>query len=187
MINLDFFNKLSKKEKFGIVISAVIISLALIDRVIVIPIKDKLERLDREVIIMEKKLAGDLRNINQKELILTQYNNYSKYIKKAGSDEEEVAKVLAQVESLARQSGVALINVKPQAFLAKENYKQFQVEIEAEAGMEALVKFLYGLNTSTQLLRADSLRFAVKEKDASRLRAIIGITKLVVSENEKQG
>ena len=53
-------------------------------------------------------------------------------------------------------------------------------EIEAEGEMESLVNFLHQLNTSSQLLRANNLRFNLKEKDSPVVKASVLITKILI-------
>ena len=62
------------------------------------PIRTKFNALNLQIRISEKQLGGDMRNINQKKFIDEEYEQYLPYIRRSGSDEEEVAKILGEIE-----------------------------------------------------------------------------------------
>jgi len=175
-----FLNKLSKKERIGLFISIGFVSLALLDRLIISPINNKIQQINREIKISEKQLGCGLRNLNQKDIIAKEYQKYIQYVKTAASDEEETAKILGEIEELARRSAVYLVDIKPQLPQKIDFYKEYKVEVEAEAEMESMIKFLHRLNTSSQLLRAEKLRLSLKEKNSSIVKASILVTKILI-------
>ena len=175
-----FFASLSKKEKIGLSIAVVFVSLAFLDGLVISPIKNRIQQINREVKIAERELGRDLRNLNQKNVISGEYRKIIEYVKKVGSDEEEAAIILGEIEELARKSAINLVDMKPQVPKGIDFYKEYTVEIETEGGMESLMNFLCQLNNSTQLLRAEKLRISLKEKDSSVVKASVLITKLSI-------
>jgi len=101
-------------------------------------------------------------------------------VQRSGSDEEEVAKILGEIESLARQSKVYLANMKPQSPKEIDFYKEYAVEIDAEGEIVPLTAFLHQLNTSTQLLRVEKLRLSSKKKGDKTLKASMLIIRILV-------
>jgi len=181
MINLEFFNKLSKKERIGLVVALVIIIVVLVDKLVISPVGEKFRRIDQEIDFSEKKLSRDLRNINNKDLIESEYKKYKDFVKKSSSsDEEDVANILAEIESLARSTGVNLVDIKPQATKRTDFYKEYAIAVEVEASMEQVITFLYNLNNSEQLLRAVKLRIGLKSKESSLMKASLLVTKISV-------
>ena len=65
--------KVSQKERIGISIAAIIILLAIVDRLIYAPINETLEKINREIKISEKRLTYSLNNLEQKEFITGEY------------------------------------------------------------------------------------------------------------------
>ena len=174
------WDKLSKKEKIGLSFSFAIVSLALLDRAIVSPIRSRFQRINQAIAIGEKQLGHDLRNIRQKDQIAAEFEKYVQYVQRSGSDEEEVAKILGEIEALARQSNVYLVDMKPQTPKEVDFYKEYAVEIEAEGDMTALVRFLYQMNTSVQLLRVEKLRLNSRKSGDPVLKSSMLITKILV-------
>lgn len=178
---LDFIAKLSKKEKLGLSIALVFIMIAFMDRLVIKPVKNRVDRLNHQIQVAEEELKLDIRNLNEKRAISREYEKYTQYVTKAGSDEEEVAKVLAEIEGLARKSNVHLVDITPQAPQEVDFYKEYAAELEIEGTMDSVVKFLYQLNNSTLLLRAQKLRISLRTPGSSDVSALILVTKILVS------
>jgi Tfp pilus assembly protein PilO len=177
MIGIDFFSKLSKKEKAGVIAACVIIAAVFVDRAVIHPMGAKLRRIGQEIAFSEKKLNHDLRNIHNKELIESEYAKYKNSIRKgAASDEENVSNMLAEIEGLARTAGVNLVDIKPQASKQIDFYKEYAAEVTIEGQMEQIITFLHKLNSSAQLLRAVKLRLGMKQKESSFVRASMLVT-----------
>ena len=175
-----FWEKLSQKEKLGLSLAFLVLAVAATDRLIVSPIRLKFRRIDQSIKISEKQLAHDLRNVRLQGPITEKFEQYAPYVERSGSDEEEVAKILGEIESLARQSNVYLANVKPLTSKEIEFYIEYAVEIEAEADIERLTRFLYDLNMSNQLLRVEKLRLSSQKKGEKTLKASLLITRILV-------
>ena len=174
------WDKLSKKEKIGLSVAFAFLALAFLDRLLISPIRTKFNALNLQIRISEKQLGGDMRNINQKKFIGEEYEQYLPYIRRSGSDEEEVAKILGEIEALARKSSVYLVDMKPRKPREVEFYKEYTVEIEAEGYMESLMSFIYQVNTSSQLLRIETLRLNLTKGGSNVLSASMLITKVLI-------
>ena len=178
---MEFFNKLAKKERVGLVVALIVVTLVIVDRLVINPISDKFRRVNSDIKLSEKKLSLDLRNINNKNIIESEYKRYKNYVKRSSaSDEEDVANILAEIEGLARTSSVRLVDIKPQAPKQADLYKEYAIEVEVEGDMEQITTFLYNLNNSAQLLRVVKLRLGLKDKETSLVKSSILITKISI-------
>jgi len=175
-----FWDKLSQKEKIGLSLAFTFILVASLDRLIISPIRGQLRRINQAVKIGEKQLKHDLRNVHQKDQIAAEFEKYAEYVQRSGSDEEEAAKILGEIESLARKSKVYLVDMKSQTPKEVEFFKEYAIEIEAEGEIASLTTFLHQLNTSTQLLRVEKLRLNSQKKGDKTLKASMLITKILV-------
>jgi hypothetical protein len=70
--------------------------------------------------------------------------------------------------------------MKPLAPRAVDFYKKYEVELEIEGEMEQVVNFLYQLNNSPQLLRAEKVALNPKDRDSTTVRAKLNVTKVVM-------
>jgi len=177
---VNFWNKLSSKEKTGLIFAFGFLAFAFMDQLVVSPIRTKIKQIDRMIDINEKQLSMNLRNVKQREMIEAQYEEYVDFIQKEGSDEEKVAKILGEIEVLARKSEVYLVDTKPHTPKQVDFYREFAVEIEGEGRMESLILFLHRLNSSDQLLRAEKVRLNIKGKTTGIIKASMLITKVLL-------
>lgn len=175
-----FLVRFSKKEKRGIYIAIIFISLAFLDRLVVSPINGKIQQINRDIKLSEKQLGQYLRYLLQKERVSKEYQKYLQFVEKIGSDEEEVAKIIGEIEELARRTKIYLVDIKPQSPKEIDFYKEYTVEIEIEGRLEPIVNFLYQINNSLQLLRAEKLRITLKEKEADVIKSSMLITKILI-------
>lgn len=175
-----FINRISKRERMVLYLGAAFLFLFFLDRFIFNPINQKIAQLNQEINLSQKRLAASLRNIQQKDAVIAQYDKYKAYVKSAGSDEEETAKVLGEIENVARKSSVYLMDIKPQAPKQTEFYKKYSAEIEVEGKMDSIINFLYNLNSSQQLLRTEKLSLNPKEKDSQIIKALVLVSKFLV-------
>ncbi len=172
--------KLSTKEKIGLGLGIAVVLLALFDRVMIGPLSARFHFLNQEIKLAELDLCKDLRSLGEKEAITREFQDYAKYVKQMGSDEEEMARFLREIENLAHKASVNLLDVKPQMPQSKDLQKQFSVEVEAEGDMPAVIMFLYQLNTSECLLRSEKIEIKLVQQEKSLLHASILVTKIVI-------
>ena len=102
---MNIFSGMSKKEKLGLTIAAMVVFLAFFDRLIAAPIVFKFKKINSETRMYEQQLAQTLLNLNQKDDIAKDYQKYMQYIKSNYSEGETVTKLLEEVENMARSSG----------------------------------------------------------------------------------
>ncbi|MFH0986377.1 MAG: type 4a pilus biogenesis protein PilO [Candidatus Omnitrophota bacterium] len=176
---MAIFSKLTKGQKAGLIAAGMVVMAVFVDKLIISPTGATLQRMHQKISASEKKLSHDLRNINNKDFIESEYQKYINFVKKgAASEEENVSNMLAEIEGLARAAGVNLVDIKPQASKQVDFYKEYSAEVTIEGSMEQIVVFLHKLNSSPQLLRAVKLRFGMKQKESSVVKAAMLVTNI---------
>lgn len=176
----ELISRMSVKEKIGGVAALAFLLLVFVDRMVVDPVNLRMRQLNQEINIGEKKLAQYLRYMNQKGIVTNDYRKYEKFVKKSGSDEEEQTKILGEIEELARKTKVSMANMKPLPPRSVDFYRTYEISIEVEGDMEAIVDFLYAIGNSAQLLRAEKVRINLKEKESPVVKGYLSVTKVVM-------
>ncbi|HOX09690.1 MAG TPA: hypothetical protein PLV09_02715 [Candidatus Omnitrophota bacterium] len=176
----EFFARMSPREKAGMAIAAVVVLVVFVDRLIVNPMAVRMHRLNTEIKAGENALRLDTGLAGQKGAVSAEYGKYSAYVRKSGSDEEEQTKMFSEIEELERKSGVSPLNMKAIAPRAVDFYRKYEVELEVEGEMEQIVNFLYLLNNSPQLLRAEKVTLNPRDRDSAAVRAKMNVTKVVM-------
>ena len=172
--------RLSAKEKIGLIVASSIFSFTVVYTFIINPINNKIKQINQEIKIIQAQLAFDLINVSQKKDIAHEYEKYARYQKDAGSDEEKMTIMLSALEDIGRDSGLTLLDIKPQQSDNITTFKKFSIAVEAAGTVEQLISFLYKLNTSDNLFRVEKLRLNVRDKNAQQIKASIMVTKIFV-------
>ena len=177
---MNIIAKLSKREKLFLYAVIFFVGFAFLDRLVIRPVGGKFKQLNGEILIQRKLLGKNLRNLAQKEVVLREYKKFETYSKTSGSDEEEIAKFLKDIEKYARRCAVYIVDIKPQPMINIDFYKKCVVEIESEAKIEALMKFIYQIESSNKLLKVERLQLTCAKDAPSIIKANIVITKALI-------
>lgn len=177
-------SRLSRREKYIFYIALAGILVVFFDRIVVQQVINKLNTLNREIRIHEKRLQRSLYILSREDLITLEHRRYTKDLKQIYSDEEEKSKLLSQIEKLARKSAVFLVDIKPGVVERVGPYKRYKVNIEVESEIAFLADFIYQLERSPRLLRVADFRLVPKKKRSPILKARLTITELLISSEE---
>jgi Tfp pilus assembly protein PilO len=177
MINLL---KMTKKEKIVFYIAAVFVVLVFLDRLVYRAIRDMFGRLREKVLIEEKKVGANLRNLVQKDAVSAEYKKFSAYLAPVGTDEEEMSAFLKTVEETARSANIYVTDIKPQPTTNTDFYKKYIVEINAEAPLEQVMDFMHKLESLNQLISIEQLQLTAKKESSKALKVYIIVTKILI-------
>jgi len=175
-----FFNKLSKREKYVLYVSATFVFLALLDRAILDPIIARMKMFEDEIKTTEYELIKNSKILQQRNRIESEEKKYASYFLSANSDEEETAFLLLEIENLASLSSVYLIDLKPSGVETEGMIKRFKVNLSCEAEMEQLISFMYSIENSDMLLQVGAFTLNPKSKKSSVDRCNLLLYKIAV-------
>ncbi len=178
--------KLSKRELYVFYISILIVTIVFFDKIVINPLIVRIEKLNKEIFIQEKRLQKSLYLLSQEKLIISEYKKYTEHVKQVTSDGEEKSRLLAEIEKTARKASVLLKNVKLDLKEGSGPYKKYTVEIETESKIAYLVDFIYLLEKSPQLLRVGSFYLTPIRDKSQVLRAQMTITETLIVSNDDQ-
>ncbi len=174
------FSRLSKREKYIVYISITIIVAVFFDRAVLHPLANRIKKLNREILLQEKRLERSLYILSQENLVVSEHKKYTQHVKQSRSDEEEKSELLSEIEKLARKSSVFLRDIKLDLTEKIGPYKQYTVAIEIESKIDYLVDFIYQVENSPRLLRVKNFYLTPKKKKSSVLKAQVTITELLI-------
>jgi len=164
-----------------IIVAGVLFVIFLIGGIALGPVRNKFYDLERDILAQEKTLARNLRILapTAKKAVESEYQQYGLRIQKKGSSDEENSQMLAELDRLAGQSKLTLLATKPQKTKPECDSETYVVEIEVEAEMPILMGFIYGIETSAQLLRIDRLIIDSKDGGSAIVKAALTVSKIV--------
>lgn len=171
--------KLSLREKRLLFSTIAVLSFFVSYTLLLEPAIRRLREINQEIVLKEANLQRALLMIEKKKEIRNQYEKYAKHIQMKGSEEEEMTKLLKDIETLSAGL-VSFTSVKPRSVRGLDFYKQFVVEAECKTEIKALTKFIYQLEHSNKMLKLIRLRINAKEGGSAPLTASMLISKILI-------
>lgn len=150
-------NLSSRERKIAIACLGVVFT-SLLFNLILMPSIDGWVRLSKKIYEEERELLRLEKVLEIKDRVESAYKTYEKQILAKGSDEEEIADILREIESLSRPIGLRILNIKPLPIDDQGFYKKYTVQLETEGEMVRIGKFLYRLQTSPKLLEVQRIQ-----------------------------
>lgn len=178
---MKILQKLTARERKILYVVFGLLILILIYHGVWIPLQNKFAELDREIFAMQMKLRKAHAFLSQKTAVMQEAQNHSNLQQMdAGSDEEEIAKLLNFIEQQARGAGISISDLKPQPPQSDKITKRLSVELNAESSLEQLVGFIYQLEHSQQLLKVQQISTTNKDEKSTTLKSFMIITRYMV-------
>ncbi|MDD5072492.1 MAG: type 4a pilus biogenesis protein PilO [Candidatus Omnitrophica bacterium] len=144
------------------------------------PVSTKWKRLNDEIAADTLKLEKSERLIGRTGPITGDYEKAASALRMAGSAEEEMAKFLTEIESLANTTGVHINEIKPLPTKKFSLYRKFYAGLELEGDMIQISDFMRKVQNSAHLLAIDRLSLNPKQARSNILRCGIVISKIAI-------
>lgn len=179
----NFVGRLSKREKIIFYGAITFVSLTLLDRLIISPIYSKVKSLNKEIQDRTTIIKQNLHIVAQKDRISSEITKYAPLLASAKSEEEETTSFLQEIEGLANEAGVYLVDMKPASLKDGGSSKRFLINLNCESQMEQLTDFMYKIENSINLLTVEKYQIGPKSKDSSVVKCSMSIVKMIVLSN----
>ena len=171
--------RLTKREKLLFILTATLILAAFIYRAILEPTVKNWKSLRQQVNAKQVRLARNLEVIAREPAVEQEFSRYQNFIFPKTSDEKQIAKLLKEVERIARESRVHITNMAPRGKERIGFYERFAINLEVEAQMPELTKFIFALENSPFLFKAETIKISLKSSQAKTLKCDLLLTKIL--------
>lgn len=174
---MKWLNKLSKREKALLFAITILVFIWIVYSLIIEPLYNSWTRLDKDIEIARIELKKAVRILRQREDVTSEYNKYLDRFTTRESDEEEMALILNEIETQARQASVRIINMKPRRVVKNEFYRLFYVDLDTESSMRNILEFIKRLKDSKFSLCVEQLTLNSRTRDPSILNGSIVVSR----------
>ncbi|OIO40108.1 MAG: hypothetical protein AUJ75_00480 [Candidatus Omnitrophica bacterium CG1_02_49_10] len=171
---------MSKREKVFIYLLLMGLGVLLMDALLIRPLSSFYGKLDKNISDAEKKAARNNDFLSRKALIYGEYDKYKNAFKAVGTEEEEIASILRDIEVLANSAQLMISDVKPVPVVHTKYYNKYTIELDCEAKIDNLVKFIYDLQHSEKMLGIERLRITAKQQKGPDLEGYMLISRIVI-------
>ncbi len=179
MLNIK---KLGKREKI-LAIAVGALALAFMFKLIIFnPLLEKMSSVKLDIERQQLGIRKYLELVQQKEDILKAQKQIERYLSLKGTDEAKMGVILSKIEALARQSGLSILDLNPQASVNPQAMpKTFHVQLRAEADVKKFFDFIYNLENSDILFKIDKLNLSSKDETSGVLKIEVNILAVSLS------
>ncbi|MCX5696836.1 MAG: type 4a pilus biogenesis protein PilO [Candidatus Omnitrophica bacterium] len=164
--------KLKNREKILVGAIGALIFIFLTERIFLSGLRGKMQGLRQQIKLEESRITEGVNIEKRKDLITADYDSYKDYLNiEKLPDKELFTNFLKEIESIAKESGISIINLAPQNTPEVAlGYKKYNADLRAEAKLEQLFNFLGRINQSRLLIKLDKLSLIPKDEQVSALR-----------------
>jgi hypothetical protein len=171
---------LKKKEKILVVIFAALVTAFGVDKGIMAPFKGKVSDIEREIAATEGKLVK-MTNIDRNSGAITAFfTDIQPYAVFTDSGDDAVSMVMKKIEELAKESGISILNMKPEAAQKEAKgqkeaaiYSESKVALNVEGQQRDLVTFLYNLENMKYAMTIRRIDLKIKDRANNTMEADI--------------
>ena len=170
--------KLTQKEKVLAITFGIFFVSFLMERVVFQPFLNKLNDVNKQIDVSERRLQKVLYIDMQSAEITKSFDDVKVYLELGRTEEDALGVVMKKIEEIAQDSYVALNNMKPQTTKPEKkqtNYLYKKIQLNVEGSQKDILQFLYRLENSNYPLSIVNLDLKVKDRDIGLMEAYMDI------------
>ncbi|MBF0253005.1 MAG: hypothetical protein HQL29_04235 [Candidatus Omnitrophica bacterium] len=169
--------KLKNREKILLGCIAVLLLLFSVERFIVSPFSGKLEITRIKMKNAESRLNRLYRLDAQSDSIKNVYAEIKNFIEASQAGEDILPAVMNEMENIAYQNEVKLINMKPEQPDNEEKnfYKTRDITLKIEGQQKDIITFIYKIETGSYALRISRIDMKVQDEKLGIMECNINI------------
>ncbi len=152
-----FLKQLSKREKLIFYLTTGVVTCSLGFKFILEPLFRLNTKLNQQLKVKQSQLRR-LERLSGGKSIKDEYAQALESIKMAQSLDAEMARLLSEIERIAKDSGVNILNLRPQDIEDKKLYKKFSLELKSEGANTQILQFVFFIESSPLFLKIDKLQ-----------------------------
>ena len=183
-MNMKQLDKLNKREKTLLFAVGGLLLVWVAYGMIIEPFRNSWMRLGKDVEIAKIELQRKIKILNQREQVIAGYDKHLSSFTAMQSDEEEMAMILNDIEAQAGKSYVRIVNMKPRRVEKNDFYRVFYVDLDTEASMPNILKFIKALKDSRLTLCVEQLSLNSRAREPSILSGTMTISRFAINPEE---
>ncbi len=180
--NFDaFVAGLKGPRKVLFFVAVIMLSFALMDRLMLGPFLSQQEYLKAEYKAQRENIRRSKRILSFRERILEEYNQYSAYLDSGELTQEAiVAALLKKIETIAGQQAVTITAIRPGDVEEKPIYRIYKTSLDCEGKLSNVLSFINLLEQSDYLFQVERYSMGPKSKGSEIIKCTMDISRILV-------
>ncbi len=180
-----YLGKLDNRQVILLGIAAVVVISVVFTTELLLPLYSNLTLMQTAVKNGASKHARLLKNLGIRELVNKEFDRLNKQAFQTQSDQITISQFLRDVEELARQPNMMLVNMKPLPVKHEGRFKIYRVRLSAIGKLQDIVKFVSGLTNAENITGLSSLALrGVRGNDMVECSLFIWMVRLLSGDNK---
>ncbi|MFA6350111.1 MAG: hypothetical protein WCY12_04220 [Candidatus Omnitrophota bacterium] len=164
---------LKGKKNIVIVAACAVVVFILVGRFVFVELVSRSNQLGREIKVAEANLAKIIELQKRKDAIASDIKKYQPYL--LGNkldDQDKIEVLLKEVERVARETGVSVLNLSPQEKPeAGAEATKHKADLRLEARSDQIYNLINKIQADSLLILIDKITISPKDDEASTLKA----------------
>ncbi len=179
-----YLDKFDNRQVILLGIAGVVIISVVFATELLLPLYSNLTSMQIAVKNGASKHARLSKNLEIRELVNKEFARLNKQSFQTQSDQITVSQFLRDVEELARQPNMTLVNMKPLPVKHEGRFKIYRVRLSAIGKLQDIVKFVSGLTNAEHITGLSSLSLrGVRGNDMVECSLFIWMVRLLSGDN----
>ncbi|MCK5214232.1 MAG: type 4a pilus biogenesis protein PilO [Candidatus Omnitrophica bacterium] len=170
------------RKKILIVLAIIVVLGPLLFFKVLTPIFHRLGKVNKEITKNKIIIVRMKGLINEQEELEKSFDDLSRKIQAKLPSEREESQFLTEIGRVANETNVYISVMNPLPYKDLDDFKELSVEIDLEANLGNLVRFLYLMRKSSVVLVANSLKLEPKSERSALLKAHLVISTIFLKE-----
>lgn len=170
------------RKKILIVLAIIVVLGPLLFFKVLTPIFHRLGKVNNEITKNKIIIVRMKGLINEQEELEKSFDDLSRKIQAKLPSEREESQFLTEIGRVANETNVYISVMNPLPYKDLDDFKELSVEIDLEANLGNLVRFLYLMRKSSVVLVANSLKLEPKSERSALLKAHLVISTIFLKE-----
>jgi len=172
---------MTKREKMLFYITVSVVAIWAGQKYVVQPILDSKAVFGNKYASSIAKLEKYQKLVDGENIIKDKFSKIASNVGVSGSIDEEIAKFLTEIESIAGLSGVAIYEIKPASEDETDIYIKLQSDMEIEGDISEILDFMRKIKNSASLMAAEKLTLSAKQSGSSLIKCRILVSKVIIN------
>ncbi|MBF0490286.1 MAG: type 4a pilus biogenesis protein PilO [Candidatus Omnitrophica bacterium] len=170
--------KLSKRELVIFILCLTLTIGFVVFKFVMTPLREHGGDVEDNIALAERRLEKSQQILRSETMVDAQYQKLVDVLGVFESEGAEFSDIVSRLEALAKEAGIHVVNVQPQAAMNKEDIRSFPVQLDIDGQWSAIARFLYVVQAQTNRFNVDEFNLEKYSDTGGSLRGRIILSRI---------
>ncbi|MDD3374459.1 MAG: type 4a pilus biogenesis protein PilO [Candidatus Omnitrophica bacterium] len=172
--------RLSKRESQIFILCILVFLIYIGFQFVYKPIKSQEDLFEKKISVIKKKIKKNLNILKEEGVVKIAYDQYLEAFAQKLSDQQEMSRISSEIEAVAKEADIKIIDMKPQRIREESFFKNFSLTVQTEGTMNLIMKFLYFLEQKPHHFQIEEVRLEKRSIRSQDIRCEIVASRILL-------